>query len=263
MLTSGMGVFRLRRRDKPGSLETMPAPVNQNAAREVDGASRWLGALWPARCLACGERGQRGRDVCDACAKALPWSRIACPTCALPLPIPVPACGACLRRSPPLNAVHAAFVYARPLDRLLPRFKFHGDLAAGRLLGQWMVDAFIALPRPGAVIPVPLHRTRLRDRGYDQALELAKPIARAFALPLVRDALLRHRPTAPQSELDARARRRNVRNAFAVADRLRLPAHVVLVDDVMTTGATLHAAAKALRRAGVQRIDAWVCARVP
>jgi ComF family protein len=242
----------------------MSMPVNRNATHEVDGAlPRLLRALWPPRCLACGERGHDGRDLCLACTTALPWNRVACPTCALPLPVPAPACGACLQRPPPLDAVHAAFVYAPPLDRLLPRFKFHGDLAAGRLLAQLMDDGFAGLDRPDALVPVPLHRRRLRARGYDQALELARPMARTPGLPLLASALHRVRPTAAQSELSALARRRNVRDAFVVAGAAKLPAHVVLVDDVMTTGATLHAAAKALRRAGVQRVDAWVCARVP
>jgi len=231
-------------------------------ARPVDGAPG-LAALWPSRCLACGERGQAGLDLCRCCAAALPWNRIACPTCALPLPAPAGACGACLRRPPPLDTVHAAFVYARPLDRLLPRFKFHGDLAAGRLLSQLMGKACAPWPRPDALVAVPLHRSRLRQRGYDQALELARPLARMLRLPLRHDLLHRRHATAAQSDLSAVARRRNVRNAFVAGTAHALPAHVVLLDDVMTTGATLHAAANALRRAGVARVDAWVCARVP
>ncbi|WP_331487844.1 ComF family protein [Luteimonas endophytica] len=181
-----------------------------------------------------------------------------------PAPVrPGPLCGACLARPPPLAEAHAAFVYGFPLDRLLPRFKFHQDLAAGRLLAGWMADALAAAPRPDALLALPLHRARLRSRGYDQALELARPLARAFALPLLHGALRRQRATAPQSRLDAAARRRNLRGAFVVPPGAPLPAHVALVDDVMTTGATLHAAANALRRAGVARVDAWVCARVP
>jgi ComF family protein len=242
----------------------MPAPVNPSRPPRVDGAaSRLLAALWPPRCLACGERGHAARDLCPACLDVLPWNRVACPTCALPLPMPAAACGACLARRPPLALVHAACVYARPLDRLLPRFKFHGDFAAGRLLSQLMADACDDLPRPDALVAIPLHRSRLRQRGYDQALELARPLARALDLPLRPDLLVRGRGTAPQSELSAAARRRNLRDAFAVQAGTPLPAHVVLVDDVMTTGATLHAAAIALRRAGVARVDAWVCARVP
>lgn len=180
----------------------------------------------------------------------------------MPLPAGESAerCGACQRARGSLLQVRAALVYAAPVDRLLRRFKFHQDLAAGRLLAQLMVEALQQAPRPQAVVPVSLHRRRLRQRGYDQALELARPLARELGLPLV-EGLQRVRATHAQSQLDAAARRRNLRGAFVA--RPGLPAHVALVDDVMTTGATLRAAAMALRRAGVKRVDAWVCARVP
>jgi ComF family protein len=241
----------------------MPGPVNRTRLARVDGWWTWLGArLCPPRCLACAEAAVPGTDLCAACAAALPWNDAACARCALPLPVAAEACGACLQRPPPLQAAHAAFRYAAPVDRLLPRFKFHRDLAAGRLLAEAMARRFAALPRPDALLAVPLHPSRLRRRGYDQALELGRPLAAALELPLLTGALVRARATRPQSELDAAGRRRNLRGAFTVA-RQPLPAHVVLVDDVMTTGATLHAAATALRRAGVARVEAWVCARVP
>ncbi|VXB14305.1 Amidophosphoribosyltransferase [Luteimonas sp. 9C] len=245
----------------------MPDAVNQIPAPAVDGTwRRWLqtllrGAL-PGRCLVCREPGAGGLDLCPACTAALPWMPHACRRCAQPLPTGDPVCGACLRRPPPLDTVIAAFDYGFPVDRLLPRFKFHRDLAAGALLGACLARATVAAARPVALVPVPLHLARLRARGYDQALELARLLARHHALPLRGDLLHRVRPTAPQSRLDAKARRRNVRHAFAVRCPSEVPAHVVLIDDVMTTGATLHAAAQALRRAGVGRVDAWVCARV-
>ena len=222
---------------------------------------RLLGGLWPRHCLVCGEACP-AESLCPACRRALPWNRSACQRCALPLPVSVAACGHCLRRPPPLTVVHAAFRYEIPLDRLLPRLKFHDDLAAGRLLGGLMAEALAGTERPDALIPVPLHRRRLRSRGFDQTLELAVPLAHALRLPLMDDILMRMRETAPQSRLDAAARRRNLRRAFAVREGGVLPTHVALVDDVMTTGATLHAAADALLRAGVKRVDAWVCARV-
>jgi len=232
----------------------------------VDGPWRRLGAvLWPARCLACGEAGSGGLDLCRPCRATLPWNRRACGRCAIPLPAGGggATCGRCLRRPPPLDQVRSACLYGAPLDRWLPRFKFHQDLAAGRLLARLLAESCAQAPRPQALVPVPLHRARLRRRGYDQALELARPLAQALDLPLRPRLLQRVRATAPQSELSAAARRRNLRDAFVVAPVAALPAHVVLVDDVMTTGATLHAAARALRRAGVARVDAWVCARVP
>jgi ComF family protein len=177
------------------------------------------------------------------------------------LPGPEPAiCGDCLRQPPPLDGVIATFTYGWPVDGLLRNFKFHQDLAAGRLLAGLMTTTCSTQPRPQALVPVALHRQRLRQRGYDQALELARPLADTLQLPCL-PVLQRQRATRPQSELDAAQRRGNLRGAFAVSTTV--PAHVALVDDVMTTGATLHAAARALRRAGAQRVDAWICARVP
>lgn len=222
-------------------------------------------ALLPWRCLVCTDRGGDGLDLCPACRRDLPWNRSACARCGLPLPRPAPRCGRCLGGRPPQASTHAVFRYAPPLDRLLPRLKFHGDLAAGRLLAgllaEGLAQSLADTPRPAALVPIPLHRSRLRQRGYDQALELARPLAKALSLPLLAGALQRSRATAPQSELDARARRSNVRGAFRLAPGISLPAHVALFDDVMTTGATLFEAARLLRRAGVARVDLWVAAR--
>ena len=213
------------------------------------------------RCVACGDPGLPDRDLCAACRDALPWQGNACMRCALPLP-EAGMCGQCLQHPPPLDAVTAAFDYAFPVDGLLPRLKFHADFAAGRVISQCLAQRFADCPRPDAIVPLPLHSGRLRRRGYDQALELAKPLARALRVPLRNDLLIRTRATAAQSTLDAAARKRNLRGAFRVAEGMALPEHITLFDDVMTTGATLHAAATALRKAGVQRVDAWVCARV-
>lgn len=242
----------------------MPHAVNQMPSPRVDeGWRRRLRGLFASRCLVCREHTGTDHDLCGACRAALPWSTTACLRCAIPLPAGDAICGPCLRRAPPLDSVHATFVYGFPVDRLLPRFKFHRDLAAGAFLSRCMAWALAGQPRPDALVPAPLHIARLRERGYDQALELARPLAGRLALPLRGDLLTRVQATAPQSRLDAKGRRRNVRAAFAAQATGAPPAHVVLIDDVMTTGATLHAAALALRRAGVARVDAWVCARVP
>ncbi|MBW8369161.1 MAG: ComF family protein [Arenimonas sp.] len=218
--------------------------------------------MLPARCLVCREPGSRGQDLCGACRTDLPFNRVACARCALPLPV-AGLCGACLRQPPPFTASRAVLVYRFPADQLLPRFKFHGDLAAGRLLSQLMAEELADAPRPPALVPLPLHPARLRQRGDDPALELARPLARALGLPLRDDLLRRVRATSPQSELDAASRRHNVRSAFSAPNPRALPGHVALVDDVMTTGATLAEATRALLRAGVARVDLWVAARVP
>ena len=245
----------------------MPDPVNFYRPTLVDHV---LWHAWPPRCLACGLPGDpaSGRDLCTACLTMLPWNRHACGRCALPLGQgdADAVCGTCLAHPSPLDSVHAAFAYAAPLDRLVPMFKFHQSLAAGRLLAGLMADALAtaAATAAGAVLaPVPLHRARLRQRGYDQARELAVPLARRLGLRCAPALLSRPRATAAQSRLDKAARRRNLHGAFVARTTAGpMPAHVVLIDDVMTTGATLEAAASGLREAGVGRVDAWVCARV-
>ena len=233
---------------------------------KVDGfAARLVRALLPLRCLLCGGRGADGRDLCAGCAADCALNRPCCPRCALPLASPAPLCGECLQGAPPFAAAWAPFRYGHPLDLLEARFKFRGDLAAGRVLAQLMTERFGAdAPAcPALMIPVPLHGLRLRERGYNQALELAKPVARGLDIPLRHDLLVRTRATPPQTGLDAKARRRSVRGAFKVIERERLPDHVVVFDDVMTTGATLREAARVLVRAGVSRVDVWALARAP
>jgi ComF family protein len=215
--------------------------------------------LLAPRCLVCGEPGLAQCDLCAACAGVLPWNQPCCARCGLPLPIAAETCGRCLRRPPPFDRTQAAFRYAFPLDRLLPRFKFHGDLAAGALLSRLMAGAVGEPPWPEVLVPVPLHRGRLRERGYDQALELARALGRRLHVP-VQGLVERRVATQAQTTLTAGARRRNVRGAFGCRSG-PLPAHVALVDDVMTTGATVHECARVLRLAGVARIDVWVVAR--
>ena len=218
--------------------------------------------LLPPRCLVCAEAGDDGLDLCAECRADLPWNRDACRRCALPL-APGFDCQRCLLSPPPWQRAQAAFRYGFPLDRLLPRFKFHGDLAAGALLAtllQWSLDP---ARRPQALLPVPLHHSRLRQRGFDQALELARALSRESGVPLMSRRLWRRRRTSAQTELGALARRRNVLGAFALAPGPPLPAHVALVDDVLTTGATAGECTQLLLSAGVQRVELWVVAVAP
>jgi ComF family protein len=221
-------------------------------------------ALLPPHCLLCGQSGSNRRDLCDACAADLVRNRIACPRCALPMQTPAPLCGECLQHEPPFAAAFAPFVYASPLDQLVTRLKFGRNLAAGRVLSELWIDALRAASPslPDALIPVPLHPERLRERGYNQALELARPLAKAFGIPLRDDVLVRTRATSAQSNLDALERHRNLRGAFSVAGGT-LPTYVSVVDDVMTTGATLHECARTLLRAGAERVDVWALGRAP
>lgn len=219
--------------------------------------------LLPWRCLLCGDAGTDRLDLCAACAAELPRNTSCCARCALPLPRPAAACGRCQRKPPPWDGAWAPFRYGWPLDRLEARYKFGGELAAGRTLAELWRRMPPTAPRPALIVPVPLHRARLRQRGYNQALELARPLGRALGIPVRHDLLLRTRATVAQTELEAQARRRNVRGAFALRAGVRLPPHIVLLDDVMTTGATLAECARVLKRAGVARVEAWALARAP
>ena len=210
--------------------------------------------LLPACCVLCGGSGQRDLDLCQPCRDGLPHNTSCCARCALPLAAPAAECGACIRRPPAFDAAFAPFRYDYPLDRLVQRLKFSADLAAGQVLGRLLAlhldPAAIACD---ALVPVPLHRSRLRARGFNQAQELARPLAGALGLRCRPGWLARARDTAAQSGLDAPARRRNVRAAFAahagVAGR-----RIALLDDVSTTGATARECARVLKRAGATRV---------
>lgn len=238
-----------------------------NWRQKVDGAfGPLLAAVLPSRCLLCGGAGTRERDLCPECLADLPVNTCCCARCALPLEQAAAQCGICLKREPPFDSAWAPFRYAHPLDLLEARFKFHRDLAAGRLLASLMIDAAhqqLTGPLPERLLCVPLHRDRLRERGYNQALELARPLARALHIPLDTSALVRTRSTSAQTGLDAKARRRNLHDAFASSADAGLPGHVAILDDVMTTGTTLRECARVVRRAGVSRVDVWALARAP
>jgi ComF family protein len=218
--------------------------------------------LLPSRCLLCAGPGRGGLELCGGCRSMLIGNLSSCGRCAVPLSEPAPECGQCLRHPRPWADVWVPFAYAWPLDTLEMRFKFGGSLAAGRVLSACWMEAGPPPLMPDLIVPVPLHAHRLRSRGYNQALELARPLARRYRLPLAHDVLRRVRTTDAQTDLDATARQDNVRGAFAVS---RVPAqkHVAIVDDVMTTGATLAECASALLAAGVERVDVWALARTP
>lgn len=219
-------------------------------------AARLARQLFPLRCQVCGDPGVHDRELCAACTLELPWHVDGCARCAAPLPEDAGAvCFACEEAPPLLDACWASLRYEGALPMLLRRYKFHQDLAAGRLCAQLMQ----ASPPPwdiAPLVPIPLHPQRLCRRGYNQAGELVRMLRAPRWM-----GLQRVRATAPQSERGAAARRHNLEGAFGV--RGSVPTAVVLVDDVMTTGSTLHAAAHALREAGCSEVRAWVCARVP
>lgn len=219
--------------------------------------------LLPPVCLICGQRGRVGLDCCAGCEGDLPAVDAACRQCGLPLPEPVDLCGRCIRRPPAFAVTWPAFEYSGAVEALVHRFKFRHDLAAGRVLAGLTARrlARLGAPRPQALVPVPLHWRRRLWRGFNQSEMLARDLSRCLGQIPVADLLIRSRATPAQLALPAARRGGNVRGAFTARRRGFRIRHVALIDDVMTTGATLDACARALRKSGVTHIDIWIVAR--
>ncbi|MDF2464988.1 MAG: hypothetical protein K0Q43_3223 [Ramlibacter sp.] len=221
-----------------------------------------LAAAVPGQCAVC--RAWPAQPVCEACVARFAQPRPRCRRCALPVPLGIAECGRCIGTPPPLDACHAALSYEYPWSGLVAEYKFGGQPGWAVSFGTLMRSApwvEPALEEADLVLPLPLSRERLAERGFNQALVLAQALAPAKAEPGL---LLRVRHTQPQSELDRKARLQNVQGAFAV-EPLRHAAvrakRVVLVDDVMTSGASMFTAAQALREAGAARVTGLVLAR--
>ncbi|GIZ50835.1 ComF family protein [Noviherbaspirillum aridicola] len=245
----------------------MPPPL-PSVLSALPALTGMLRALLPGACALCG--GECGDGLCAGCAAQHFAARPRrCRRCALPLPADASAatqCGECLRRPPAFDAAVAAVDYAPPLEQLVLGLKFGHRLALAPLLARSMAETWrVSMhPPPALLTAVPLGPSRLAERGFNQAAEIARPLASLLKLPLDLRLLQRQRDTTPQALLHPDERRRNMRQAFRV-DPMRLGAlagaHVAIVDDVMTTGETLNAAAAALKRRGAARVTALVFAR--
>ena len=221
--------------------------------------------LLPSICSVCGSDTQATLDLCPDCRAELPFNTHACARCAAPLEdTRAPICGTCLARHWYFDHTTAPLLYRPPVSGLITALKFRRRLAAARLLGELLCENILAAqrPLPQVLIPVPLHPSRLRRRGYNQALEIGRLLSRRLDLPLQWQTCHRLRPTAAQSGMLARERRRNVRNAFA-CNAKDCWEHVAIIDDVLTTGHTVNEMARVLRKAGASRIDVWCVARTP
>nr|WP_175229409.1 ComF family protein [Paraburkholderia humisilvae] len=241
---------------------------------------RWSKQVWPQLvqcllpnlCALCGNMSHN--TLCDGCDAAY-WNeaRLRCAICAFPLTgssrragAARYQCAACRAEPPPFDATFALADYRAPLDALALGLKFRARLMLARefatRLAALAADAPDLTPLPDIIAPVPLASGRLVERGYNQAWEIARPFAKALRVPADATLIRRVVETAPQSTLDLNARRQNVGRAFAVTKPLH-GLHVALVDDVMTTGATLEALARTLKAAGARRVTNFVVLRTP
>lgn len=208
-------------------------------------------------CLLCGAPSQ-GIAWCDACDAALPYLYTPhCPVCALPT-WDGAACGHCLQKPPHFKRTVAAFAYAFPLDKLVLALKYGEKFYLASSLGDRLAQRVTA--RPDCLVAMPLHPLRLRERGFNQSLQLARRIGQQLDLPVLPFACQRVRNTPSQSTLPWKERNKNMRKAFSCTAEVA-GKHIAVVDDVMTTGATLNELALALLDAGASEVSAWVVAR--
>ena len=197
---------------------------------------------------------------CAACNSALPYLDAAhCPSCTLPTPSGE-VCGQCIKYPPLFNRAAAVFGYAFPLDKLIQAMKYGEQLALANAFAEKLVLIIDKSDLPDCIVPMPLHPTKLRERGFNQSLLLAAKIARELDIELLPNACQRVRDTPPQSALPWKERKKNMRNAFC-CDTDLTGRHVALIDDVLTTGASLNALAEAVQKRGASEISAWVVAR--
>ncbi|MDX1810425.1 MAG: ComF family protein [Gammaproteobacteria bacterium] len=200
--------------------------------------------------------------MCHSCLQDLPFIEYSCHKCGLPTQEDTTFCGHCLTHPPKNNLAVSIFHYRDPVDHLIQKMKYHNQLEIADLMGALLVHKLEMLkhPLPQEIVPVPLHFSRLEQRGYNQAVEIGRAVSKQLKIPLNLTGCIRGRATQPQFELTEDERRKNLKGAFEVVHQS--PAkHVAIIDDVMTTGSTLNELTQTLLDSGVEKVDIWTCSR--
>lgn len=226
---------------------------------------RLVSTVYPPYCMLCNAPGFNDMDICPDCYRNLPWIGSACVQCGIPLPENTDEqlrCGHCLQKPPAFDRSLSLFRYDKDVISLVHQLKFKHKLANSRLLGNMLAETIHkhAVALPDCILPVPIHRKRLRQRGFNQSVELARPVAGAFGIPVDVGSVVRSRNTHAQTGLDRKQRRKNMRGAFEIVQPLNTQ-HLAILDDVVTTMSTVNELARLLKKSGVARVDIWSIAR--
>ncbi len=229
-------------------------------------AHKLFSHLFPSRCILCHKTVDQAIEICPDCYKSLPHNENCCLHCALPLPEDISnsvTCGRCIKQAPGFDYAHSLFRYEDSVVGLVHQLKFGEKISHARSIGEMLwLKLCQTGETPDCLLPVPLHDARLRQRGFNQSVEISRVVAKKSGIPIEYDAVVRHRRTPAQTGLDAKQRKRNIRGAFAVAQTLD-QRHVLIIDDVMTTGATVNELARILKKNGVMRVGVMTIARAP
>ena len=236
--------------------------------------------LFPSRCVFCQQTVNarifespavnKNIEVCADCYKSLPHNDHCCIRCALPLAEEINdrvLCGRCIKKLPVFDYSYSLFRYQDDIVRLVHQLKFSEKISYARSIGEMLLTKFELdlLPeqgRPDCLLPVALHESRLRQRGFNQSVEIARVIAKKLNIPIDYDTVIRQRSTVSQTGLNARQRRKNIKGAFSLAKDIKYR-HVLIIDDVVTTGSTVNELAKVLKKNNVKRVGVLSIARAP
>ena len=218
------------------------------------------------RCYLCNALAEQAGRLCNRCHARLQYINNPCMQCGEPMPstgLSSTRCGRCLATPPAYDLCEAPLQYTGIAKKLHHEFKFHQQLAAGKILAGILCD-YLAERRhqlPQALVPIPLHARRMRQRGFDQSLELSRQLGRQLGIEILDNQLCRTIETAPQSGLNRKERRKNLSHAFAANNARPGLKHIALIDDVMTTGCTFNAASLVMRQSGIATIEVWAVCR--
>jgi ComF family protein len=235
---------------------------------------RWINHLFPSRCILCQQTiisaAGENIEICTECYSGLPVNDHYCIHCALPLPEEINEavlCGRCVKKTPKFDYCISPFRYEDRIIRLVHQLKFAEKIGYARSMGEVLfsevqTDMHFSDGKPECLLPVPLHNKRLRQRGYNQSIEICRVLSKKLGIPIEFRAVKRQRPTDSQTGLDAKQRQKNIRGAFQVSGKLPYR-HVLIVDDVVTTGATVNELARVLKQNKVTRVGVMSFARAP